>query len=30
LDHLVDMAEHFFSKTRWQRTFMLIHGTPVN
>ncbi len=30
VDHLVDMAEHFFTKTRWQRTFMLVRGTPVN
>ena len=30
LDHLVDMAEHFFTKTRWNRTFMLVRGTPVN
>jgi signal peptidase I len=24
--HFVDLAEHFFSKTRWNRTFRLIHG----
>jgi signal peptidase I len=24
--HFLDIAEHFFSKTRWSRTFMLIHG----
>ena len=24
--HFVDLAEHFFTKTRWRRTFMLIHG----
>ncbi len=28
LDHIVDLAEHFFTKTRWNRTFMLIHGYP--
>jgi len=27
--HLIDVVEHFFTKTRWRRTFMLIHGTPV-
>jgi signal peptidase I len=30
LDHLIDLFEHFFTKTRWNRTFMLIHGYPVN
>ena len=29
-DHLVDMAEHFFTKTRWRRTFMLVRGTTIN
>jgi signal peptidase I len=29
LDHLVDLAEHFFTKTRWSRTFRLIHGYPI-
>ena len=24
--HFVDLAEHFFTKTRWSRTFRLIHG----
>ena len=24
--HFVDLAEHFFTKTRWRRTFMLVHG----
>ncbi|HUA83176.1 MAG TPA: signal peptidase I [Bryobacteraceae bacterium] len=27
--HLIDLAENFFTKTRWSRTFMLIHGYPV-
>src|SRR5713226_8291136 len=27
--HFVDLALHFFSKTRWRRTFMLIHGYPI-
>jgi signal peptidase I len=24
--HFVDLAEHFFTRTRWRRTFNLIHG----
>jgi signal peptidase I len=24
--HFLDLAEHFFTKTRWNRTFRLIHG----
>ena len=27
--HVTDLAKNFFSKTRWRRTFMLIHGYPV-
>ena len=27
--HMLDLAKNFFSKTRWQRTFMLLHGYPV-
>ncbi len=27
--HLKDVVLHFFSKTRWRRTFMLIHGYPI-
>jgi signal peptidase I len=30
LDHLKDLLLHFFTKTRWTRTFRLIHGYPVN
>ncbi len=26
LHHFVDLGEHFFTKTRWNRTFRLIHG----
>ena len=26
LDHLRDLAQNFFSKTRWRRSLMLIHG----
>jgi len=29
IDHLVDLAEHFFTKTRWRRTFRLIRGYPI-
>lgn len=24
--HMLDLAEHFFTKTRWNRTFRLIRG----
>src|SRR5712692_3747842 len=27
--HFVDLVQHFFTKTRWRRTFMLIHGYSV-
>ena len=27
--HFVDLVLHFFTKTRWRRTFMLIHGYPI-
>jgi signal peptidase I len=30
LDHLVDLSKNFFSKTRWNRTFRLIHAYPLN
>ncbi len=29
LDHIVDLATNFFTKTRWRRTFNLIHGERV-
>ncbi len=29
LHHMVDLALHFFTKTRWNRTLMLIHGYPL-
>jgi signal peptidase I len=29
IEHLVDLAEHFPSKTRWKRTFNLIRGYPL-
>jgi signal peptidase I len=29
IDHVIDLVQHFFTKTRWRRTFRLIHGYPV-
>lgn len=29
VEHIVDLAEHIFTKTRWRRSFMLIHGYPI-
>jgi signal peptidase I len=29
LDHIMDVITHFFTKTRWNRTFKLIHGYPL-
>jgi signal peptidase I len=29
IDHIVDVVSHFFTKTRWNRTFKLIHGYPL-
>ncbi len=29
LTHLLDLVTHFPSKTRWNRTFQLIHGYPL-
>ena len=28
-EHVLDIALHFFSKTRWERTFRLIRGYPL-
>ncbi|HWR51476.1 MAG TPA: signal peptidase I [Bryobacteraceae bacterium] len=28
-DHILDIATNFFTKTRWRRTFKLVHGYPV-
>jgi signal peptidase I len=28
--HILDMVEHFPTKTRWNRTLRLIHGYPLN
>jgi signal peptidase I len=30
VDHFIDLLEHFFTKTRWSRTFNLVHGIAVN
>jgi signal peptidase I len=30
LDHVLDMAQHFFTKTRWSRTFRLVRPYPLN
>jgi signal peptidase I len=27
--HFVDLVQHFFTKTRWRRTLMLIRGYPI-
>ena len=29
-DHVLDLMQNFFTKTRWKRTFMLIHGYPID
>ncbi len=29
LDHVVDVAGHFLTKTRWDRTFRLVRGYPL-
>jgi signal peptidase I len=29
VDHLLDLAQNFFSKTRWKRSFNLIRGYPT-
>jgi signal peptidase I len=29
LDHLLDLVQHFPTKTRWRRSFRLIHGYPL-
>lgn len=28
LRHFVDLGEHFFTRTRWERTFKLVRGVP--
>jgi signal peptidase I len=29
IDHIIDLVEHFPTKTRWRRTLRLIHGYPL-
>ena len=29
ITHILDLAQNFFTKTRWKRTFNLIHGYPL-
>ena len=29
LDHVLDLAQNFFTRTRWNRTFKLIRGYPI-
>ncbi|MCC7497502.1 MAG: signal peptidase I [Bryobacterales bacterium] len=29
IDHILDILQNFFVKTRWRRTFKLIHGYPI-
>jgi len=29
IDHIIDVVAHFFTKTRWKRTFKLIRGYPL-
>ena len=29
-EHMQDLAVHFFSKTRWKRSFTLVRGYPLN
>jgi signal peptidase I len=29
VDHVMDILTHFFTKTRWSRTFKLVHGYPL-
>jgi signal peptidase I len=28
LRHIIDLGEHFFTRTRWERTFKLVRGFP--
>lgn len=29
VDHILDLAQHFFTKTRWKRSLNFVHGYPV-
>ncbi|HEX4166999.1 MAG TPA: S26 family signal peptidase, partial [Bryobacteraceae bacterium] len=28
ISHFVDLGEHFFTRTRWERTFKVVRGFP--
>jgi signal peptidase I len=28
VSHLIDLGEHFFTRTRWERTFKIVRGFP--
>ena len=28
INHFVDLGEHFFTRTRWERTFQMVRGFP--
>jgi signal peptidase I len=30
IGHIVDIVLHFFTKTRWNRTFRLVHGYRIS
>ena len=30
IDHMLDLAQHFFTKTRWERTFRRVLPYPLN
>ena len=30
IGHIVDIVLHFFTKTRWNRTFKIVHGYPIS
>jgi signal peptidase I len=30
VDHFIDLAEHFFTRTRWNRELKLIRGIPIH
>ena len=29
IHHVIDLAQHFFTKTRWERTLLLVRGYPL-
>jgi len=28
ISHFIDLGEHFFTRTRWERTFKIVRGFP--